>query len=432
MSLPPRGGPVAAHADSLHMDPLDAALIHAWDTHIVPRLQTPAGRAQLAARLRPIADRAGRDVPAARPLRSFTLVLRANDRRLPDNNTAGAVLLDPEQIEKLCAPIHLPPPGIPRGSVARRLGISTQALTGRVRSGQLLKHQPRPTQRRPARYRPYPGETPTPNIYYHAPPPHHLIDPAGDVQSADWGTLNQNLHTRPRNLPGNLHHPKPSAGDPQPPASPENRIAKPSRNADTSGGGDISGGGGGGWSQVLFRTVRQLRPHNPTPQYERFEWLCPTCPPPPEGQPPDGRPPHLVQRLYWPFRPLTLPAYLGFDFHQLAPELPADQIENLQSKIKHEAKPFTPGFTCRKCLKKQFGGRGLIYESTEFTSHNGKGPAAGGKNTWHLFIQRLTMNLLRGDEVQLPPTALLREPQRHRGASPSLKAPQPARRGRRG
>lgn len=297
-----------------------------------------------------------------KPLRSFALCLRANDRRLPDHNTVGAVVLDADEVARLCAPIHLPPPGVPRADVARLLGISPQALTARVRHGHLVKHQPFAAARADRKH----GEAPRPNVFYHAPPPHHLVAPVADTQSADWGSLNQNLHQRPRQISAPRSR---LAGDPKGPTSP----APP-------------------WHQTLHRTVRQLHPNpqslnpNSRKKYERFEWHCPDCD-------------QYAQRLYWPFRPLTLPAYLGFDFTQLAPELPPAQIINLQSKIKNEAQPFTPGFTCRPCLIQQFGGRGLTYESTEFTSHNGKHVP---KNTWHLFIQRLTMNLLTGREVHHP------------------------------
>ena len=142
------------------MDPLDAVLLDAWDTHIVPRLDSPAGRAELARRVasfhRLAADATRPASPAARPLRSFTLVLRANDRRLPDHNLAGAVALDADEIERLCAPIHLPPPGVPRLTAAQLLGVGPSALATRVRAGHLLKHQPFP--RVSTRTGKYPGD----------------------------------------------------------------------------------------------------------------------------------------------------------------------------------------------------------------------------------------------------------------------------------
>ncbi|MEM9882908.1 MAG: hypothetical protein AAF800_08320, partial [Planctomycetota bacterium] len=344
------------------MHPLDAALLRAWDTHVTPRLATPLGRAQLAQRLTHFfPQRSEKFRGKFRGLRSFTLVLRANDRRLPDHNTAGAVPLTPDAVAEFCAPIHLPPPGRSRADTAHLLGVGPSALPARVRAGHLIKHTPHP--RPSTRSGKYPGDPPRPHVHFYAPPPHHLIHPVPDVQSADWGHLNQHLHERPRNLP---QHPTDAHGQP--------------------------------WQQTLFRTVRQLRPHDPKPQYERFEWLCPTCPPPPEGSP-EGQSPHLAQRLYWPFHPLNLPAYLNFDFHQLAPELPAHAIEQIQNHQSNIQNPLTPGFTCRRCLQRRFGGQGLTYESTEFTSHNGKGRSSGGKNTWHLFIQRLTLGLLTGNEV---------------------------------
>ena len=361
------------------MNPLDAALLHAWQAHVVPRLDSPAGRAELARRVRRFQIPPSRGVPAARPLRSFTLVLRANDRRLPDHNLAGAVDLDADEIERLCAPIHLPPPGVPRLTAAQRLGVGPSALAARVRAGHPVKHQPFP--RVSTRTGKYPGDPPRANVYLFAPPPHHLVHPVPDVQAADWGRLNQTLHQRPRSLPRNFPRNLPQslrlAGDAKRPASP------------TSNESSRKHSGGGAWSQTLHRTVRQLRPDQPKAQYERFEWQCPDCA-------------QLTQRLYWPFRPLTLPAYLGFDFHQLAPELPPAHVAHLTAQVEHQHLPFTPGFTCRPCLQQQFGGRGLTYESAEFISHNGKGLVSGGKNTWHRFIQRLTMGLLLGHEVPRP------------------------------
>jgi hypothetical protein len=357
--------------------PLDAALLDAWQNHIIARLTDPAGRAELARRLlthRTVSGPKGLasshpHSSAARPLRSFTLVLRANDRRLLDNNTAGAVPLDSDEIERLCAPIHLPPPGVPRNDAARLLGITPQALSARVRAGHLVKHKPHPaeltisfTTSRPHCLADAPKvpKIRRPHVFYHAPSPTHLVHPVADVQSADWGILNQHLHQRPAHL---------------------HLAANPKRPASLS-----SDATSGGWSQTLHRIVRQLRPDNPTPQYERFEWLCPDCD-------------QFAQRLYWPFRPLTLPVYLGFDFQKLAPELPPDAIKNLQMTIDKQNQPLTFGFTCRQCLKQQFGGQGLTYESSEFTSRPRKGVQ---KNTWHLFIQRISMNMLKGHEVQKP------------------------------
>ncbi|MEM9915351.1 MAG: hypothetical protein AAF911_10340 [Planctomycetota bacterium] len=350
---------------------LDQALLDAWHHHVLPRLANPAGRAELARRLQACGlqsagstsrDSSGvtsRGTSRGRPLRSFTLVLRANDRRIPDHNTVGAVLLDADEVARLCGPVHLPPPGLSRRDTAARLGVAEQSLTARVRAGHLIKHQPHPVGRANRRR----GEQPRPSVFYYAPPPHHEVHPVADVQSADWGTLNQHLHLRPRNLPQNS-------------SNPSRGVLAARSTSDTSKG----------WSQTLHRTVRQLRPHNPTAQYERFEWHCPYCD-------------KLAQRLYWPFRPLTLPAYLGFDFQQLAPELAPEAIAHLKSEIEHQHLPFTEGFTCRRCLQHQFGGQGLTYESTEFTSQNGKNVP---KNTWHLFIQRLTLGLMRGDEVDYP------------------------------
>ncbi|MEM6458524.1 MAG: hypothetical protein AAF710_03940, partial [Planctomycetota bacterium] len=349
------------------MHPLDAALLRAWDTHVTPRLATPQGRAQLTRRLTHFfPQRSEKSRGKFRGLRSFTLTLRANDRRLPDHNTAGAVFLTPDAVARYCAPLHLPPPGHSRTDTAHLLGVGPSALPARVRAGHLIKHTPYP--RPSTRSGNYPGDPPRPHVHFYAPPPDHLIHPVPDVQSADWGHLNQHLHDRPRNLPRQTC----LTGDAQRPSSASTSTAS------------------GGWQQTLFRTVRQLRPHDPKPQYERFEWLCPDCPP--ETDP-------LAQRLYWPFRPLNLPAYLNFDFHQLSPELPPQAIEQIQNHQSNIQNPLTPGFTCRRCLQRRFGGQGLTYESTEFTSHNGKGRSSGGKNTWHLFIQRLTLGLLTGNEV---------------------------------
>ncbi|MBB6430600.1 hypothetical protein [Algisphaera agarilytica] len=371
------------------MNTLDAALLQAWDTHITPCLTTPAGRAELTRRFTKHNRLAGgpkgpaspthvnnQTTPStSRPLRSFTLVLRANDRRLHDNNTAGAVPLDPDEIQRLCAPIPLEPPGLPRASIARRLGVSPQALSARIKQGHLIKHHPfsRPSTRSGK----YPGDPPRSHAYFYAPPPTHLIHPIPEVQSADWGTLTQSLHQRPQHLQA---------------CGPQSACPTPKTSGANSEDASEDTSGGGAWSQTLHRTVRQLHPNpeslppNSRKKYERFEWQCPDC-----GQ--------HAQRLYWPFRPMTLPAYLRFDFHQLAPELPPQHIAHLTSQIEHQHLPFTKGFTCRQCLKQQFGGQGLTYESTEFTAHHGHATGTHPKNTWHRFIQRLSMGMLHGDEV---------------------------------
>ena len=332
------------------MHPLDAALLHAWHTHVLPRLDTPQGRATLAARLTRFLHTTA--APGGGGLRSFALTLRANDSRLPDRNTAGAVFLDPDEVARLCAPIHLPPPGVPGPTAARLLGLSRQALTARVRAGQLVKYSPYPAHRRRPRHSDPRGNPPVPNVLYHAPPPHHHVEPT-PVHSAPWLALRDALHLRPARL--------------HPPSHPPFR-------------------------QTLYRSVRQLRPERPTPQYQRFEWHCPTC----------DRP---TQRLHWPFQPLNLPAYLGFDFTHLTPELTPHQLAEIQTHQANIQNPLTPGFTCRQCLTHQFGRQGLTYESTERPP---KPPAEAAsapspKTSWNRFIQRQTLHLLTGPEVPHPP-----------------------------
>lgn len=64
-----------------------------------------------------------------RPLRSFSLVLRANDSRIEDNNWFGNVRIDRARIRQLCSPVNIPYPGETLDEAARLFGVNRTTVS---------------------------------------------------------------------------------------------------------------------------------------------------------------------------------------------------------------------------------------------------------------------------------------------------------------
>lgn len=64
-----------------------------------------------------------------RPLRSWSLVLRACDSRIDDNNTQGLVRMDGARIRQLCSPVVLPFPGVTLDVAARLFGVNRTTVS---------------------------------------------------------------------------------------------------------------------------------------------------------------------------------------------------------------------------------------------------------------------------------------------------------------
>ena len=65
----------------------------------------------------------------ARPLRSWSLVLRSNDKRIDDDNTQGFVRMDRAAILHLCSPVHIPYPGVSLDEAAHRFGVNRTTVS---------------------------------------------------------------------------------------------------------------------------------------------------------------------------------------------------------------------------------------------------------------------------------------------------------------
>lgn len=64
-----------------------------------------------------------------RPLRSWSLVLRACDSRIEDDNTQGLVRIDGARIKELCSPVVIPYPGVSLDDAARLFGVNRTTVS---------------------------------------------------------------------------------------------------------------------------------------------------------------------------------------------------------------------------------------------------------------------------------------------------------------
>lgn len=65
----------------------------------------------------------------ARPLRSWSLVLRACDSRIDDNNAQGLVRIDRAEIVRLCSPVVIDEPGVSLDDAARLFGVNRTTVS---------------------------------------------------------------------------------------------------------------------------------------------------------------------------------------------------------------------------------------------------------------------------------------------------------------
>ncbi len=165
------------------MDKLDHALDEAWNRVGADLAQNPAAAARRFARsLGPTYQR---------PLRSWALVLRAADKRLPVGDVVDYVEWDPqvpvqcaveeitfhgETIRELCAPIRISWPGVSIDAAARICGVNRSTIHNWVRAGRVVMdvYPHRGGMTRQAKKQ----------IWTRAP-----IEPGGDVYAAPWGSI---------------------------------------------------------------------------------------------------------------------------------------------------------------------------------------------------------------------------------------------------
>ena len=304
----------------------------------------------------------------AKPLRSWSLALRAGDTRLIPGYHPAESHLHPEihtpipsvpaQIENpqliplttpelrtLCSPITIPPPGIPINAAAKTLGRSPLSIRRLIKAGHLSANPI--TTKTPS---PYPRRFPT--SHYTLVTTKFPIDPAGETWSPPWGAQRRRLIDQ---LPEDFQ-------------------------------------------QTLLRVQRPIGA-----QSRQWQWLCPTCH-------------QMVFKLYLPFPPLDIRPHLHLprptEPDSASPDRPVSgpdiftQPDTSPPTSNHPTPhPTEPGpvvpdrpvhgpelpthFACRSCAR-------LIYESTERTAKDGHGRPC---NHFDRFIQRLSRAALKSRDL---------------------------------
>jgi len=320
----------------------DIALLNAWDREHAKCKDDPA-------RLHEILRRRAMST-YTRPLRSWSLVLRACDTRIDDNNSMGLVRMDGARIRQLCSPVKIASPvsfetaarlfGVNRTTVSRWADPADsgrswyQEVQGQIEAMSDLKWPPstyRVTGKRlmleyflnRADRKRSKARVWTPGFYG--------LDPGGEVYAADWGSLRTGLAQKV---------------DP----SFEQQLQRVDRRLC-----DASRSGGTG-KRIRSRV---------------FQWICPAY---------DGGCGRLVYKLYLPMPYWTLvDVYAGKFAHDAPP--PRD-----------EAVP--AAFLCLRCA-------GLVYESSECTASPGtrKDGSRRRVNAMDRAIKRMSGGVLRGRDV---------------------------------
>lgn len=316
------------------MDELDQRLMRAWAV-VGARLRAESGEGvrRLKRAMGPTLQR---------PLRSWSLVLRADDKRLDEDaavsaGRTGLVWLNAEVVRWLCAPVRIDWPGVSVAEAARLLGVNKttvyrwslrhdvreprcKARDG-IAGGAFAPRGRINDQTKPARHHRglyaegsvrlwrdvYVNEADRKRdevlVWGERP-----VEPGGEVWSLDWGTLRLGL---------------------------VNMVPMD-------------------FEQTLERVARACAGRSVVRR-----WRCPDC-----GE--------SVGKLYWPMPVWTIPAALA----SAAVAAAARQ-------------PMGEGFACRLCA-------GLIYESAERGSRPRRGRHV---DVWDRFVKRISGGLLRGAEV---------------------------------
>ncbi|MEM6259712.1 MAG: hypothetical protein AAGI37_15640 [Planctomycetota bacterium] len=183
----------------------DIALLNAWDREHAACKDDPA-------RLKQILQRRQMST-YTRPLRSWSLVLRANDARIDDNSWFGNVRMDGARIRQLCSPVEIPYPGVSLDEAARLFGVNRTTVSRWAnpedseltwwRDVQWQVESMSDMRWPPSRYQVIGKRLMLEHCHNVANPKrsttrvwtpgYHGIDPGGGVWSADWGTLRVGL-----------------------------------------------------------------------------------------------------------------------------------------------------------------------------------------------------------------------------------------------
>ncbi len=133
-----------------------------------------------------------------RPLRSWSLVLRAHDQRLPIGKVldyeqfddegpdcaVSRITLTGELIHSLCVPITIPWPGVTINAAALRFGVNRSSIHNWAKKGRIVMDV-------------YPKRGGKVNrcsvkrVWTRSP-----IDPTGDIYAGPWGTIRQHIAQR--------------------------------------------------------------------------------------------------------------------------------------------------------------------------------------------------------------------------------------------
>lgn len=294
-----------------------------------------------------------------RPLRSWSLVLRANDKRIDDNSAFGHVRMDGARVRQLCSQVKIDYPGLSLDEAARGFGVNRTTVSRWAdpegsglswwQDVRVQMEAAREMKWPPSRYEVVGKRLMLEHCHNRANPKRsvtrvwtpgvHGLDPGGEVWSADWGTLRLGLAETIR----------PS-------------FVQELRRVDR----ELGAGG-----RFASPATRQGK----APQARVWQWVCP------EAEGGCGR---LVYKLYRPMPFWTL----------------VDAFAGLAG----EAACVEPGlglgggsplaFLCLRCA-------GLVYESSERTSSPGarKGGVRRRVDAKDRFVKRISGGVLRGREV---------------------------------
>ena len=182
------GAVSSARCNIAPVDELDHQLMRAW-SRITPSLRDDPDEAikRLKRALGPT---------LARPLRSWSLALRADDKRIDadEHDTAGheCVILTADDVRALCAPVRLEYPGVSVNEAAHRLGVNKTTIYRRSHPHDIRipRHKNAHTRQLWRDIYINDADRKRDAVCIWAPSP---VDPAGEVWSMPWGILRRHL-----------------------------------------------------------------------------------------------------------------------------------------------------------------------------------------------------------------------------------------------
>jgi hypothetical protein len=333
----------------------DIALLNAWDREHAKAKADPS-RLQKVLQRRQMAT-------YTRPLRSWSLVLRACDSRIDDNNSMGLVRIDRAAIRRLCSPVKIDEPvsldeaarlfGVNRTTVSRWADPVDSGLTwyqdvqGQIEAMSDMKWPPSTycvdgkrlmleyflnrADRKRSQARVW-----TPGFYG--------IDPGGEVWSGDWGETRAGLADRV------------SEGFVQQLQRVDRRLGSAERAS----------------ARGSSRALGKPNTGAQAPSARVFQWLCPEI---------DGGCGRRVYKLYLPMPWWTMQRVFG-------------DAAGSEQGVDPGAEAPSARFLCLKCA-------GLVYESAELGSSPGirKGGTRRRVNVLDRLIKRQSGGVLRGGDV---------------------------------